>query len=233
MRATYFILFVLFLGLVSCDKRKDFYGTSNSAVTGQLFLLNTHSGATAIWNNERSVSDSLKLNKTYKFKINVTDENAMVKGVFSGDGSIVMNGSSFTAANVSTGMNTFEWTAVNEGWNLFYLTFEDSYGIETAYEFNIFVFENKLPYTTWVLEHVGNLSPLEKRIVVTGSDGDQIYGGNILYYQYIINGDTTNFPGSQFYYVFPSAGNYSIGVRAMDNNWQWGNEITISNYAIN
>lgn len=232
MKILYYNLIVIFLLFVSCDKRKDFYNEINTPVNTVLTLLNPHSNQTAEVTGNVIV-DSLKSGFTYKFKINSVDENILITMSFGGDGNINLNGQGFSSGQIETGTHNFEWSPSSIGWHNFTITITDSYNISTEYEFNIFVFNNKLPYTTWELEHVGNLNPLEKRIVVSGQDADEIYGGGILYYQYIINGDTTNYPGNVFYYIFPSPGNYLIGVRAMDNNNEWGNQIVINNYLIN
>lgn len=217
--------------LISCDKRKDYYGDINEPSDVNIALLNSHSSYSATI-NEKNYKDTLKLNQIYKMNIALADESNFVKVVFLGDGALAIDSVVFASGDVACGMHLFEWTAVNEGLNNFVLKFTDVYGVESIYNFQIFVFENKTPVTSWELFHVGNLDPLEKKIVVTGEDGDQIYGGNILYYEYVIGSDTTFYPGNQFFYVFPSAGNYTIGVRAMDSNYEWGNQITINNFPI-
>lgn len=223
---------VLIVGLISCDKRKDYYGDNNQVAGVNYQLLNSHSGTTSILNGDNLI-DTLKLGQTYKMNLSINDEAPSVNVVFSGGGSLVVDGSAFSSSTLTNGTHYVEWSIGTEGVYQFDIKVTDNYGLESVRHFEIIVFDNKVPYTSWVVEDVGALNPLEKKIVVTGSDQDEIYGGSILYYQYIINGDTTNNPYSHLNYIFPSAGNYFISVRAMDSNWEWGNEISINNYPIN
>lgn len=216
----------------SCDKRSDYFGDNNEPAGLNFQLLNSHSGTTSTLNGDNLI-DTLKLGQEYKMNLTINDEAPSVTVLFSGQGNLTVDGSSFTSGQLSNGNHQVNWNVVAPGTYQFDISITDNYGVSSVRHFKIVVFDNKVPYTYWVLNDVGALNSLEKEIVVSGYDQDEIYGGSILYYQYIINGDTTNNPYNHLNYIFPSAGNYFISVRAMDSNWEWGNEISINNYPIN
>lgn len=223
---------LIIASLLSCDKRKDYFGENNKGAVVNYHLLNSHSGTTSTLNGDYLI-DTLKLGQNYKMNLSISDEAQSVSVSFTGQGGLLVDGLSFTSGKLTNGTHLFEWVESTEGTFEFDIKVTDNYGVENIRHFKIVVFENKVPYTYWTVENVGALNPLEKEIVVYGTDQDEIYGGSILYYQYIINGDTTNNPYNHLNYIFPSAGNYFISVRAMDSNWEWGNQISINNYPIN
>lgn len=228
------LLLIAITGLVmiSCDKRDDYFGLNNEAPNTELIVTNTFSYLTTDISGT-NVYDSVKVNLDYSFTINVSDESPTMYMKFEGDGSLIHNGVAYTdSVEITSGQQTFIWNSSVVGLNNFTVSISDGFGDASTYYFNINVIDNILPIFSWVVEDVNQLDPLEKRIVVTGDDGDLYYGGGILYWQYIIDGDTTNYPGKEFYYVFPSAGTYDIGVRGFDTDQQWSNTIYINNYSI-
>lgn len=228
------ILIILAVGLLllSCDKRADILTEDNHAPEVSIQINNQYAYLTANV-SANSVVDSCKYNRYYRFELSIQDESPLVNISFTGDGNLFMNGSSFQNGDYANGTYQFEWNDSIPGLKSFEITVMDPLGGEKTYYFGITVFENIPPSISWQLIHVGQLSPLEKKIEVSGNDGDVYFGGGIIYYQYIINGDTTNYPSPNFFYVFPQAGQYNIGVRAMDSDYEWSNEVTINNYQIN
>ncbi len=227
-----YIIIALTFIIFSCDKRKDYYSTTNKASTVSLAVTNpSTSFSTTIDGN--NITDTMKLGQKYTFSLGVTDEATNVDLVFQGDGSIKMDGTAFTTTSVLRNDNhLFEYDPNSVGDKYFTLTFKDVFGVETIYNFHIVVFLNRIPTIDWALFNTNLLSPLDKTIVVTGQDGDYIYGGNIVYYQYVIGADTTLTESNELHYVFPSVGNYLISVKCKDSNSEWSNEITVGNYVI-
>lgn len=226
-------LFTLALIVVSCDKRKDFYRESNKTPDGTLTLDNTHSSVSSTIVNDSTIIDTLKIGFVYRFTISFEDESESADFDYSGDGNLYEYG--FNCSNndhISTGTHMYEWSPTTIGENYFTIRITDKYGKTIVYNFHVHVFDNRVPQISWVLEDVGNITPLEKKIVVSGNDGDALYGGSVLYYEYVINQDTTLYPGNEFFYIFPQAGNYLISVRAFDSDNQWSNPVIIDPYAI-
>ena len=234
------LILVMIVGLfVSCDKRKDLFQENNQPVSTVLQLENGHSAVSATYVDQFTVRDTLKLNQTYRFSLKIIDEDGFSSVEFSGDGAMEVNGNAFTSSDLTNGIHEFEWTADTTGVKSFSLKITDTYGEVVQYDFSLFVFYNIVPNIWWEVIDDGSLGPLHKRIRVHGGDGDDLYGGDIIYCRFVIDSDTTDFPTADWNglmdmnYVFPSAGTYTISVKAMDSNYEWGNEITIANYPIN
>jgi len=233
MKTILIVTAVLYFSLISCDKRKDLFWETNNGPVTALTLENVHSSYSHTKINDSTYIDTLKLGSYYRFKIDLSDENASMDFSFVGDGQLYKNGSLFNgASSIENGVHSFEWLPDTTGSQTFKIAFTDVYGARKSYQFTINVFINRVPTLSWILESVGNLSPLEKRIVLNAHDGDEVYGGQILYYEYVINSDTTLYPGSTFYYVFPEQGSYLISVRAIDSNLEWSDAVTIDPYLI-
>lgn len=219
--------------VLSCDKRNDIYASRNQNPVTEVTLLNSHSIASATWLSDTVVVDTLKMGNYYRFKLNVTDESHTMKFSYSGNGALYKNGELFTASeNLEIGEHLFEWVPGQLGEIPFSIVLTDAYGKSKSYEFRINVFDNMIPEISWIVEHVGLVSPLDKKIVVSGEDGDELYGGTILYYEYVINQDTTIYPSNEFNHVFAQSGNYRISVRAKDSNNAWSNTVTVDPYVI-
>lgn len=231
MKALFLIIIAMAM-LVSCDKRTDVLVNENNAPITSIQINNQFAYLTANVSGN-GVVDSCKTNRFYRFELAITDESEYLQMEFIGDGNLFLNSALFQNGTYINGTYQFEWQDTTVGLKTFQIKITDPLGGVTEYDFSITVFENIIPSISWQLTDVGLLDPLEKKITVSGNDGDVYYGGDIIYYQFIINGDTTNYPAPEFLYIFPQPGLYNIGVRAMDNNYEWGNEITINNYSIN
>src|SRR6218665_154261 len=220
------IIILICFSFISCDKRKDVYSERNKQPVCSVVLLNNSSSFSSTWLNDSIVVDTLKQGRYYRFKLSLNDESHKMTFNYSGAGTLYKNGVNFSSSDeLEVGDHLFEWLPdVNQVGDVpFSISMTDSYGKVRTYEFRINVFVNRVPEVSWVIEHVGLVGPFDKKIVVSGTDGDEIYGGTILYYEYVINEDTTVSPLSEFNYVFPQAGNYHISVRAMDSNNEWSN----------
>lgn len=231
------VLLFLLAGTIiySCDKREDTYASKNNAPVGSVTLLNQNSPITATWLSDSVVIDTLKLGRYFRFRMELEDETYSLGFDYNGSGDLYKNGSLFSSATeIESGSHLFEWypNQNQTGDVSFTIKLTDAYGKMKTYKFNIHVFDNRIPEVSWEIENVGFVGPLDKKIVVSGSDGDELYGGSILYYEYVINQDTTISPSNEFNYVFPQSGNYRISVRAMDSDNTWSNAVTIDPYVI-
>lgn len=218
--------------VVSCDKRKDLFKDENTAAVMSIQLQNSHSP----WSSTTSgnyTRDTLKVGTNYSFMLLVTDEASELELIFEGNGSLTVDGQPFVHGTITGGNHVVVWSPDTTGLRSFELKVVDVYDVATSYNFDIFVFVNWVPHIDWTIVDVNQLDPYEKKIIVDGQDQDQLYGGNIIYYQYIIDSDTTNYPWNSMNYIFPGPGSYDIGVRAMDSNYEWSNMVFISDVVIN
>lgn len=230
------IIFAVTLLLISCDKRKDFYymENENAEFVIQNQLSNSHSYYSATINGN-TIVDTVKLGNDYDFKLKIGKAEQFVKLTYSGNMLMKINGDDYTSP---VDVTTKEWinfklVPYTVGTFDLVLVFLDSYDKIQTINLRLVVFDNRTPViSNWILYSVGNLSTLHKKIVLTANDPDQIYGGGISYYQYIIGSDTTNHPSNELNYIFPAVGNYDIGIRCKDNNGAWSNFIQVSNFYI-
>lgn len=216
---------------LSCDKRTDYFESINEEVQSVLTLGNSHSSVSGTI-NDKTIIDTLKQGNDYSFSLNLIDESEFNLS-FEGDGDLEMNNIPFNSGNLVSGSYDFLWKIDTVGVYNFSIKIIDNYSVETVYSFTINVFYNKTPQIWWELIDDGSLGDLHKKLVVHGADQDELFGGGIIYYQYVIGVDTTNHPYSEMNYIFPSDGLYDIGIKAMDNNYEWSNEVFIHNYPVN
>lgn len=230
---TCLIVFGLVIG--SCDKREDYFLLNNENIKGGVVLNNSHSVFSSSINGN-NVIDTIKLNNPFKFSMFLEDENDYVNMNWIGDGSLKFNSSNLPKSvlnSIPTGViHNFEWDIDSVGTYSFELVFIDAYDKETSYTFTVVVFDNRKPDISWTLTNVGDLDDYDYQFYVEGIDGDALWGGSILYYEFVINGDTTYYPWHDMGYVFPGAGNYFISVRCMDSDNEWSNTVTQANYEI-
>ncbi|MFT6441365.1 MAG: hypothetical protein ACJASM_000902 [Salibacteraceae bacterium] len=225
-------VFSLILILGSCNKRTDYFVANNLSPTATITLNGEYSSLTSTV-VAHVVTDTLKNGFYYRFTLDVLDEVDFVQLSYVGSGELYMDGQVFENGSVAIGEHDFEWKDTVVGMNTFSLTLSDAYGLESSSDFNIVVFDNYLPSLSWVLNPYGINDPLEKEIVVIAQDMDEIYGGEVTMYEFTIDGVVTTIPTNMFYHIFPSVGTYSIGVRVMDNNFEWSPILEIINYQIN
>jgi hypothetical protein len=226
------IVLIAIITCTSCDKRSDYFLAKNEKPLATVSLANTFSYLTANVSGN-NYSDSLKWGNNYKIKLTLYDDAGSVTLKFLGDGELYHDSVLFNEKVFQNGEVNLIWSPDTLGVESFSIVVVDNYGIEKVLNFQFTIFLNITPTISWDIENVGFLDPLEKKIVVTGEDGDRLYGGSIIYYQYVINSDTTLHPYPFMYYIFPSPGNYTISVKCMDSNFAWSNVITLNNYLIN
>lgn len=230
------LLLIVGVALWSCDKRMDYFSESNVPVEGVVQMTNSHSSSTATVNGN-DIRDTMKLGNPIHFSLDLTDEITSIRFKFTGDGDLELNGEAVgegeeSVVDISSTLN-FKWDVAAQGVYYFKLAFTDAYDEVTIYNFKIVVFVNRIPNISWTLNPVGNLSSMDYQFYVEGYDADVLWGGGIIYYEYVINGDTTFYPWHNMSYVFPEPGQYYISVRAMDNDNAWSNTVTQANFVIN
>lgn len=231
------LLILLSILFLSCDKRKDFYYLENEKSDFSIShkLLNNHSYYSSTSIAENNIIDTVKIGNNYNLKLKFNKAEDFVDFSYNGILQLKVKDVDYTS---TIKLETNEWIdlsliIVNEGDYNISFVISDSYGKTREFKIKLIVFNNRTPVIDdWVIYTVGNLSPLHKRIVLTSKDPDEIYGGGISYFQYIINNDTTNYPDSSMDYIFPSAGYYDIAIRCKDNNDAWSNNIQLSSYYI-
>lgn len=229
-----YIIALVFL-LISCDKRKDIFKNGNKAITAKVYGTNYHSQFTETINGNYII-DTVKRRIGYRFKLNSVDEIDEIKVVFNGPGDLYYKGIQVNALDtlkVNINENAgFHWKPSSTGLQNISLDLVDSYDITTRIKFELVVFENMTPIIDWELLDINNLNNLDKQFKVNGNDRDSKWGGKIMYYEYVINTDTTLYTQNNMSYVFPSEDTYYISVRAFDNDSTWSNLYVNANYII-
>lgn len=228
------LLILSSLVLLSCDKRKDFYHLEYLKEEFKIDyeLLNSHSHYSAI-KNKYEIIDTLKLNNDYKLKFKL-NKDVKIQISSNTDDYLINN----SILNQEQSFAKDSWIEIIVSPNtvgLFTMRIYiiDDYDVKRELTIRLNVFNNKSPITnSWDIIDLNSLSSLHKKIIINAVDPDEIYGGGISYYQYIINGDTTNYPDSEMNYIFPNAGLYNIGVRCKDNDDSWSNLIQVNNIYI-
>jgi len=229
------VILCFILVLFACDKRKDFFRNDHKETNIALRLLNSHSDSTATI-KEHTVMDTVKIGFNYRFEFQLKDKYP-VKTQLNGQGDLYINTKDyyipFEDTELSEGTFGFNWIPnAGQGDYHFSMIFKDAFDNTVIYNFYIHVFFNRTPQIEWDLVPIGEKGDLHYRFLVTGQDGDQLYGGQIQYYEFVVNQDTTFYSNSYMDYVFPKDGSYALSVRAIDSNDEWSNFSQISNYHV-
>jgi len=225
------IYLLALLGLVSsCDKRADYLELGNEQ---PLLELSSQNNAWSLDNTYKTVLvDSIKIGYPYELSYRITDEQ-------------INNDLSYSAVGVSvnttggdlnyddsdldkTGSLTVNTTSY--GNKTCVLTAEDGFGTTASATLELMSFYNLDPVAQFFVQRTDILSDYEIMIDASSSfDKDQLYGGEVSYYQFIIDSDTTNFPDPTMYYSFPGPTfGAVIGVRVKDNSGGWSTINTIT-----
>ena len=224
------LIAILFVALCfSCEKREDIITLSNTQPTLQIKGGNS-------WNiNSRyssSLTDSVKINRSYVYSIKVTDNNETFKWsintLFNSRNSIFDRGiyKPFVSFYEKEGVTQmFKYKTDRQGDNFIKLTAEDYFNSKNDIEFRIVSFPNKQPVARLKVNKVTTGSIMNEYIL-DGSDSfdrDQKYGGRVKKYYFEITKT-----GSTFYknistnlpivnYIFQTTGSFSINLSVEDD----------------
>lgn len=196
--------------ITACDKRKDFYSSINVAPVIEMRKQGTPNFVTGL-------NDSIKkMFPNYNLDLKITDEEKLTLNY-----SLLTSSDKFTLTNNNSGMFTPDTTKL--GAHSIVFTSTDTYSLTTTALATFVVFDNLPPVALFTAVKQAIHDPLEYNIDASSSvDGDSKYGGQVVQFQFTINGSytvTTAF--STINYIFPSAGNYTVSVRVQDNNGVW------------
>lgn len=206
-------IFLLFLFVfVSCDTRKDYFEDINKAPELRIKSVKA-SEYSKDW------SDSLKYTlPVYNLNYQIVDERP-----------ISLQGSSDNSSDLIFINDYLHTTSVklSADYGLHHFTFKtrDSYNKEAIANLYLTLFKNLPPVPVFYVNKWGVNDPLEYQIYATTSyDQDAKWGGSVVKYEYSINTTyVVTSPYSGIFYIFPSAGLYTIAVRVQDNDGEWSN----------
>lgn len=111
-----------------------------------------------------------------------------------------------------------------------YITVTDSWDKKDEITFNLTCFENLEPVADFEVEPLSG----DREFRIDGSksyDRDAKYGGNIVLYRFFVLGKQIDkMYHSAINYVFPSSGQFKVGLQVQDNNGDWSSlvQATIS-----
>jgi hypothetical protein len=149
------------------------------------------------------------------------------EGLIDLDGILIQSAEWVTAQPVE-GILTFRPQAT--GRITFDLVARDAFDNATIIPVDFEVIGNWLPQPALSMEVAAELSPFHVQIDAGASfDRDADYGGQIMAYEYTIEGFyTTETIRAQIEYIFPEAGTYRVRLRVKDNDGEWSEPVTQS-----
>ena len=206
----YLIVFIIATSIFGCDKRKDFYGDINSTPIIEMKKKGNASYTSGL-------NDSIKkMFPDYYLDLRVVDEETLPFNyalVTASDKYVKISEkeAKFTPDTTKLGIHNILFTA-SDGY--------EAKGTSTA---AFVLFDNLSPVALFKTTKIAVYDPLEYNIDASASfDRDSKYGGVIVEYEFTINTSyKVNTAFNNINYIFPSAGNYTIGVRVKDNNGVW------------
>lgn len=203
-------------GLGSCDTREDvFYNEKQNP--------NLNYTAT----NDVAVFSYVKqINLPYSIEVNISDMGNVDFHVVGGDNDFTVTSAGMNVnaglLNFPTGDHLLTFDTDSLGEYYFAIKCFDKYGKVDSLGLTLNVFDNWPPTANFTLTQFAGGYPHEYTFDSNGADPDQIHGGGLLRYIYVIDGegisDSLAVPHKTFNYVFPQAGNYNIKHWTLDND---------------
>jgi hypothetical protein len=228
------LLLILAAFVSSCDTKKDPIKFKDQ---DPIFTINKGLNN---WNSESEFvsyfEDSVKVNKEYLIEYKLEDESSILLtetknihlGVFELD-----NENLIDIEGLPTGQKTIELKSSELGVHNLGFKVIDNYSQVKEVSFDLTVFFNLKP--TAIFTVTENNINQQYQYIIDGSnsfDRDSKYGGAVMQYQLIVNNDSVTSFSPKFDYYFAGQGNYTIGMRCLDNDNEWGSVKQVS-YNVN
>lgn len=196
--------------IFGCSKRDDYFAGINTDPSLTLFAQGGSDTVTAI-------NDSIKLGNSYTMNYSLKDEEILSLEVIqkAGSDSIVQSSTAVLFYPKAVGTSLLE------------LKVKDSFGKESSKTATFICFSNGSPIcVASATKVVGGVSPYEVNIDASLSyDTDSRWGGKIVAYEYKIQNNYVIVNSlSSIRYIFESAGQKKITIRAQDNDGEWSEE---------
>lgn len=215
------VLMVVFIG---CDDRLNFINEYN--LNPEIFIVVNGNDLTELTD---SVKMSLKSTKEEaELVLRVFDPEGLLNNVkatiIEGNGTFFQNDAPANTDNliIDNGNVFVKFKPSNPGNHRISFTAYDNLNKSKTVIVRIFAFVNLPPIAVRNITAYKVNHPLEYILDATGSkDPDKNQGGNILIYEWNINGNILTSTQRQSFFVFPSAGTYDIRLRVMDNDGEY------------
>lgn len=207
----YLSIFFLAVILVGCDTRKDMYSDLN--LNPQVEIKKSASAGQYV----TELSDSVKRDfNTYILDYILKDEEDLSVSIVSN-----VSSDAITTINGNHAQIKFDQNVI--GKHTISFISKDTYSKEGKATATIEVFVNLPPVADFEVIKKAVFDPLEYTIDASGSfDRDYKYGGGLKSFEFIINNSyKTTIANNNLNYIFPSEGNYTISVRALDTDGVW------------
>ena len=188
---------------------------------------------------EDSIKISLKNSqKSYDIVLRTTDINQNIAflsyKLLTGHGTLFQNGipieENFINLNLENNSVVLSYEPAEPGLHTVEFTLKDDFDETATFTLQLEAFINLIPVADFRVRRPENpIDPLERLIDASESfDQDKKFGGGITGYEYTFLGKTIQVEDSSIPVIFPSADNYDISVRVMDNDSQLSELVTIN-----
>lgn len=224
MRKKFLYLPILLIVIVSaCSDRIDGFREFNSKPFIQ--FVRTQADTTALLN---SLTDSIRFYSDsatyYNVRLRIADANENLYRcqilIDSGRIQAYYKGEIMSYPSLRIDQEFVDLSLIPQqvGKNNITFKLEDKYNETSEAKLELFVFDNLLPVAAFSTDSL-NSATREYSFDATASyDQDQNYGGQVVAYEWNINGFVFTTPKPIIKHVFSSAGTYLIRLRVMDNN---------------
>lgn len=218
MKHFIFIPLLILLTISACTNTEDYFRQFNQ-IPEITVRKNIDDEFTTI------TSDSTKVTEKYFLYYNISDEEENLK--------IYIDCDKAFNYKVFDDEKKIEISAENPISGKFRIYTKDSFGDIGEMVMQLTFFKNKPPVAILEIEDIPGFNN-EKRLDASKSyDTDFEFGGKITLYSFFVNGkEISKIYHSYMNYSFPQSGEYQIGLRVRDNDYEWS-EITYKTLIIN
>lgn len=217
------VLAILSAGaIVSCDKRKEAILDYNTPP--EIYIIDqTDTPRTEL-------TDSIRISaKFYNIKLRLldADDNLFRCNVVLDSGKVrgYYQGKEMELPSVRTDQEFVELSLlpVQTGNNEIRFVAEDRFNQTSESKLNLFVFDNLKPVAVFNYRAVSNF---EYQFDANNSyDQDSRYGGQVIGYEYTIDGQTFKTPNPIVNHIFPRAGTYTVSLKVLDNDNEYSSAV--------
>lgn len=203
MKYLCFLFFPVLFIFSGCDNREDFFSEVNKAPSLTILVNNLPIGD--------NFADSIKLGYGYPVKCQISDDSDKNLSPFLAKSSLLD-----FAYNYNEVTKEFRLDGMKEGVASAIICVKDSYGALVSKELVFTFFTNIPPVARFSVDYVA-----EREIDVNASssfDRDARFGGNVVLFEYDLNGYKFTSYSPIVRYRFPSSGTKVIRLRVKDNS---------------
>lgn len=198
---------ICLMALASCDNSIDYFRNINQAP-----LILVYKDGQEL----TELNDSIKIDYSRSYEYSVNDEEIVELRVLEPSEGLA----------VTIDKKEFTLTALQQGVHQVVVGSKDGFGELAVFPIHIVVYHNLLPVCKMGVVSIGRL---EIEIDLSKSyDRDAHFGGQIIRYEYDIDGYSFLSTFNQIHHIFGSGGIKNISARVQDNNNEWSPWVTVT-----